>query len=357
MSTTDDGKVARREFILRSGLGLLALPAIKWAPRPRAEQRALIKPPRLQKGDTIALLTPASGPFEASTIQKTRWRLENLGFRVKLGKHIREHYGYLAGSDRDRAEDLHDMFRDSSVRAIMALRGGYGSARLLNHLDFDLIRRHPKILIGYSDITSLLLMIVKLSGLVCFHGPVGVSDFTEYTLKYFWAVLGNPEPVGAIEYPPPDDPLLPANQTWAIHGGRATGELVGGNLTLVCASLGTPFEIDTENRILFLEEVGEEPYSIDRMLTQLDQAGKLDAAAGIVLGKCHNCGPRKFEPAFNRTLSVEEVYRDRLGHLKKPILVGLPIGHISDKITVPLGVRATVDADRRILSLDEAAVV
>ena len=327
------------------------------AVRGKEKKSPLIKPARLRKGDTIALVTPASGPFEPSTIQKTKWRLENLGFRVKLGRHIGENYGYLAGSDEARADDLHWAFQDSEVRAIVALRGGYGSARLLKYLDFDLIRRHPKILIGYSDITSLLLMVFKLAGLVTFHGPVGVSDFSEYTLRYFWAAVGDSEPIGEIDFPEPDDPYLPPNQTWALHGGKATGELVGGNLTMVCASLGTPYEIDTKGRLLFLEDIGEEPYSIDRMLTQLDNAGKLDDAAGIVLGHCEDCGPRKFEPAFSRTLSVEEVYRDRLGHLRKPVLVDLPIGHLHDKLTVPLGVKATVDADRRKFIFEEAAVI
>ena len=352
---------ARRDFLKTSILGtatfsMAAGPISALGKQPKSPL-PLVKPSRLSKGDTIGLVTPASGPFEASTIWKTRARLENLGFKVKLAKHISETYGYLAGSDADRAEDLHAMFRDKAVRAIVALRGGYGSGRLLHYLDFDLIRKHPKILIGYSDITSILLMVYKLSGLVTFHGPVGVSDFSEYTQKYFWGQLTTTQPMGAIDFPKPDDPLLPPNLTWTIHGGKATGPVVGGNLTLVCASLGTPYEIDTRGRVLFLEEVEEEPYSIDRMLTQLDNAGKLNEAVAIALGKCANCGPRKFNPGFDRTLSVEEVYWDRLGHLKKPILVDLPIGHISDKITVPLGVRVTVDADKRQFIFEEAAVV
>ncbi len=348
----------RRDFLGKSVAGAAGM-SLLWknaAAQASESHRPLVKPPRLKKGDTIGLVTPASGPFEASTIWKTRARLEHLGFRVKLAKHISETYGYLAGSDADRAADLHTMFRDDAVRAIVALRGGYGSGRLLKYLDFELIRKHPKILIGYSDITSLLLMITKLAGLVTFHGPVGVSDFSDYTQKYFWGLLTTTRPMGAIDFPQPDDPLLPANLTWSIHGGRASGKLVGGNLTLVCASLGTPYEIDTRGRVLFLEEVEEEPYSIDRMLTQLDNAGKLEEAAAIVLGKCAGCGPRKFNPGFDRTLSVEEVYHDRLGKLKKPILVDLHIGHISDKITVPLGIRATVDADKRQFIFEDAAV-
>jgi len=351
---------ARRRFLKNVSFAGAAVPFLLTGTKTDgsfSKKHPLIKPPRLKKGDTIALVTPASGPFEASTIWKTKARLENLGFTVKLGQHISENYGYLAGSDQDRAEDLHTMFRDASVHAIMALRGGYGSGRLLHYLDFDLIRKHPKILIGYSDITSLLLIIYKLSGLVTFHGPVAVSDFTDYTQKYFWQLLTSTQPAGAIDFPKPDDPLLPANQTWAIHGGRATGELVGGNLTLVCASLGTPYEIETKGKILFLEDTEEEPYSLDRMFTQLDNAGKLEEAAAIALGHCADCGPREFDPGFNRTLSVEEVYKDRLGHLRKPVLVDLPIGHLHDKITVPLGIRATIDTDRRQFIFEEAAVV
>jgi len=350
----------RRNFLKNVSLAGVAAPFLFGTARTGgifSKKRSLIKPPRLKRGDAIGLVTPASGPFEASTIWKTQARLENLGFTVKLGRHISENYGYLAGSDQDRAEDLHKMFQDASIHAIIALRGGYGSGRLLPYLDFDLIRKHPKILIGYSDITSLLLMIYKLSGLVTFHGPVAVSDFTDYTQKYFWQLLTSTRPAGAIDFPKPDDPLLPANQTWVIHGGQATGELVGGNLTLVCASLGTPYEVETKGKILFLEDTEEEPYSLDRMFTQLDNAGKLKDAAAIALGHCANCGPREFNPGFNRTLSVEEVYKDRLGHLKKPVLADLPIGHLHDKITVPLGIRATIDADKRQFIFEEAAVV
>ncbi|GBE26884.1 putative murein peptide carboxypeptidase [bacterium BMS3Bbin03] len=359
MTKTKHTFVDRRDFLRKSFVGMASVPLLSLRTSEKnhfSKSRPLIKPPRLQNGDTIALVTPASGPFESSTIWKTRVRLQNLGFRVKLGKHISENYGYLAGSDRDRAEDLHTMFKDSSVRAIVALRGGYGSGRLLNHLDFELIRNHPKILIGYSDITSLLLMVYKLSGLVVFHGPVGVSDFTDYTQKYFRMMLSSTKAAGPIDFPEPEDPLLPANQTWPIHGGRAAGRVVGGNLTLVCASLGTPYEIETKGKLLFLEDTEEEPYSLDRMFTQLDNAGKLDEAAAIVLGHCEKCGPRDFKPGFDRTLSVEEVYRDRLGHLKKPILADLPIGHLHDKITVPLGIRAAVDADKRQFIFEEAAV-
>ena len=350
----------RRDFLKTTAIGSAALGipfAVHGARSQQPPQRRLIKPPRLRKGDLVGLVTPASGPFEPSTVWKTKLRLENLGFKVKLGKHIYENYGYLAGTDEARAEDLHYMFEDDSVRAIFALRGGYGSGRLLKHLDFELIRKHPKILIGYSDITALLLMVYKLAGLVVFHGPVAVSDFTDYTQKYFWHMLTSTEPFGPIDFPESDDPLLPANQTWAIHGGRASGRATGGNLTMVVASLGTPYEVETRDHVLFLEDTGEEPYSLDRMFTQLDNAGKLDDAAAVALGHCNNCGPREYKPSFDRTLSVEEVYKDRLGRLSKPVLADLPIGHLHDKITVPLGVRVTVDADKRQFIFEEAAVV
>ncbi|MBN1543331.1 LD-carboxypeptidase [candidate division KSB1 bacterium] len=297
------------------------------------------------------MVAPASPVFEASSAEEGAQALENLGFRVKRGKHLLARWGYLAGSDEQRVEDLHDFFQDPEVKAIVALRGGYGTLRLLPLLDYDLIRRHPKILLGYSDLTSLHLAIHRLAGIVTFHGAVALSTFNDYSKDYLLRTLGRAEPCGPIKNPPHLFPRLIGK-----IDRPARGALVGGNLTLVCASLGTAHEIDTRGKILFLEEVGEEPYSIDRMLTQLGQAGKLQQAAGILVDRCAKCKPADYKPAFNNTLSVEEILEDRLGHLDSPVLINLSIGHVADKPVLPLGVDAEIDPRTRSFALVENAV-
>ena len=313
----------------------------------------LIKPPKLQMGDLIGLITPASPVFEPSEVRQGVNALQKLGFRVQVGKKVGSKWGYLAGSDQERAQDLMDMFMDDEVRAIVALRGGYGTVRLLPYLDYDEIRKHPKILLGYSDITSLHLAIHKLAGIVTYHGPVALSTFNEYSTRYVLKTLTQTEPVGEIEDAPEALPLtLPAQKQETV----ATGPLVGGNLTLITATLGTQYEIDTEGKIFFLEEVGEEPYSIDRMLTQLQQAGKLRQAKGIILDRCAKCQPAEYKPAFYNTLSVEEIIQDRLGDLGVPVLYGLSLGHVADKPVLPLGIMASVDFSRGKIAIIESAV-
>lgn len=348
-------KLNRREFIGgMTAMGTLAAFAGKSTARPDAWK--LLKPPKISPGDTIGLIAPASGPFEPSDIEEGKAMMEALGFRVRLGQNIRKKWHYLAGTEAERAADLHEMFADPNVRGMITIRGGYGSGRLLNVLDYDLIRKNPKILVGYSDISLLHLAIHALTGLVTFHGPVALSTFNEYSTQYFMKVLTQAEPVGAIEAAPRST-FQKSSGMVVIREGRASGALIGGNLTMVQATLGTPFEVDTRNKILFLEEVGEEPYDLDRMLTQLRMAGKFEAVAGIVIDKCAKCGPRDFKPAFENTFSIEEIIFDRLHDLKCPVLYGMSLGHVAHKPTLPLGIEATLDTRQGRLSIDEAAVV
>jgi len=320
-------------------------------------KHTIVKPARLRQGDTVGLIAPASAAFEPATIREGVETLQSLGYRVIVGQHIDAKYGYLAGSDKDRVDDLHRMFQDNAVRAIFALRGGYGSMRLLNLIDYQLIRNHPKIFIGYSDITSLNLGIFARTGLVTFHGPVAISSFSKYTLKYFTQICASPEPIGLIEHPAPDNPLRPTAHLNTIRPGKATGRLIGGNLTLLTALLGTPYDVDTDGAILFLEETGEEPYDIDRMLTQLILSGKLARVAGVMFDRCPDCQPSEYKPAFSSTFSLEEVLIDRLSQLDCPVLYGLNLGHEADKPTLPNGIRVTLDATNKTLAFDEGAVV
>lgn len=347
---------ARRQFF--KGLAGMTVAGV-WAPLRifgASPHPAPIKPPRLQPGATVGLITPASPAFEPTTIRAGIQTLQSLGFRVKTGDHIAQKWGYLAGSDADRLHDLHQMFQDDEVQAIICLRGGYGSMRLLPQIDYALIKKHPKIFVGYSDITALNLAIYQQTGLITFHGPVAISSFSSYTTEYFMKIVTLSEPLGQISRPKPDNPLRPTAYLNTIQPGRATGRLVGGNLTILTALLGTRFEVDTTDAILFLEETGEEPYDVDRMLTQLLLAGKLDQVAGVVFDRCPDCQPRDYKPAFPNTFSLEEVVIERLQDCNCPVLFGLALGHEADKPTLPLGITVTLDADQQVLSFDEAAV-
>lgn len=316
----------------------------------------MIRPKVLKKGDTVGLVTPAtyvSSPDEIATAVRTA---EYFGLKVKMGANVRKRNGYLGGSIAERAADINAMFADPEVKAIFAIRGGYGSAQILPALDYGLIARHPKIFQGYSDITAMHLAIHQRTGLITFHGPVMLSGFSNYTIDHFRRALFETKPVGAVTNPVESNPLRPNHTLRAVRGGVASGPIVAGNLTLISTTMGTPYEIDTRGKILCLEDVGEEPYAMDRMLTQLRLSGKLDAAAGIVVGECARCTPREFRPGFDSTFSLGEVVDDILGGLKIPVLAGLTFGHTADQLTLPLGCRATLDADKGTLTIEEAGV-
>ncbi len=304
---------------------------------------------RLRFGDTIGVVSPAS-PVKPEVLDRGVAKLKALGFRVKLGTHVCAKQGYLAGNDRERAEDLNAMFRDSEVDAIVCSRGGYGTPRVLPLLDYDAIIRHPKVFVGFSDITALHVAIRQRTGLVTFHGPMVASDFSQvhvddYNWPWFEKAVMHSDPVGRIAMPP----QLPGAE--CVVPGRAAGELMGGNLSLIAATIGSPYQLDPTGKIVLLEEVGEEPYRVDRMLTQLELAGFWKKAAGLVIGESVGC-----EPSNPENPSLLSVLKDKLGKLSIPVLYGLPLGHGERKATVPVGVRASLDATQGILSIEDAAV-
>lgn len=337
----------RRKFLAGAG-------AVFAAP---AAESGIVKPRALRPGDTVGLITPSSYVADPDRLQLAARTIQYFGLRLKTGRNVGKRAGYLGGGVQERVDDLHGMFRDPEVRGVFSIRGGYGAGQLLDRIDYDLIRRNPKIFLGYSDITALHLAIHRNAGMVTFHGPVVLSRFSEYTRTLFRKALFSTDPIGPVGNPPDSDPLRPAHMLRAIRPGRARGPLIGGNLSLVAATMGTPYEIETRGRILFLEDVGEQPYSVDRMLTQLRLAGKLDAAAGIVFGECNACRPRDFQPSFESTFSLGEVLDNLLAGLKIPVLSGLTIGHTDDQATLPLGVAATLDSEKGELSIEESATV
>lgn len=336
----------RRSFIAAAPAGA----ALTLAPP------ALVKPRVLRPGDTVGLVTPSTYVSDPDRLWLAQRTIEELGLRCKMGRSVGRREGYLGGTIRERVEDIHAMFGDPEVKAVFCVRGGYGAAMLLDSLDYALIGKNPKVFVGYSDITALHLAIHRLTGLVTFHGPVTLSALTDWTLEHFRRALFETKPLGRLSNPPEPRPIRPRHPWRAVRPGKARGPLIGGNLTLISTTLGTPYEIQTEGRILFLEDVGEEPYSIDRMLTHLRLAGKFRGIHGLIWGECASCRPREFQPGFESTFSTGEVVQNILGGLDVPVLTGLVIGHTDDQLTLPLGVEAELDADAGTLTILESAL-
>lgn len=312
----------------------------------------VIKPRRLRSGDTVALISPGSyAPDDA--VQKAYLNLENLGLKVKPGKHLRAQRGFTAGTDQQRLGDLHDAFADNEISAVWCVRGGYGCSRLLPFIDYGLIRQNPKILIGYSDITALIQAIHIETGLVCFHGPVASATFTDYARGELVKVLMEAAPTHTILVSEGQLEKKDAEyQPVIIQSGRAQGVLSGGNLSLLAAMAGTPHAFDFTGKLVFIEEVGERPYRLDRMLTTLLQASNLHQAAGIALGVFADCQPKKEE----LSLSLMDTLRDRLGDLGIPVVYGLSFGHVSDNCTLPVGIAVSLDTYKRSITLLDVPV-
>ena len=337
----------RREFLATPALAALGQ---------KTMTESLLKARALKPGDTVGLITPSTYVSDPDRVELARRTIEYFGLKPRMGKNVRKRAGYLGGSIQERVDDLHAMFADSDVKAVFAIRGGYGSAQLLDSIDYSLIKRNPKIFAGYSDITAIHLAFRRMTGLVTFHGPVTLSRFPDYTLEHFKRAIFDPAPLGVLSNPPETNTLRPRHFLRALRGGKARGPLIGGNLSLIATTMGTPFEIQTDGHILFLEDVEEQPYSMDRMLTQLRLAGKFKNIRGLIIGECAGCVPRDYKPSFESTFSLGEVLENILGDLPVPILSGLTIGHTEDQLTLPLGVMAALDADAGTLTIEEAAL-
>lgn len=313
------------------------------------------KPTRLNFGDTVGIVAPASPPADPANIDRALEAVARLGFKPKAAAHLRERFGFLAGNDEQRAEDLMEMFRDQAVKAILCFRGGYGAARLLPFLDYEIIRQNPKILVGYSDITSLHSALLARANLVSFHGPMLNSDLLKpnlpaFTRDSFLRTLMQPSAPGS---------LCAGYQRQTVRilsAGIASGPLVGGNLSILCASLATPYQPPFEGAILFLEDLNEEPYRFDRMLTQLLNAGLLHRVAGLAIGINKNCRDPKAGKCQEYRQTLEDVLKERLLPLKVPVVTGLPFGHVRLNATLPVGVQAVLDGKHGDLALVEPAV-
>ncbi|MDA3843202.1 MAG: LD-carboxypeptidase [Candidatus Kapabacteria bacterium] len=309
-----------------------------------------IFPPALNANDTIALTAPASHTSIWETRQCVR-HFRKLGYNVEIGKTItnrQKQYTYLSASDDERAAEFMHYIQRKDVKFILSGRGGYGVMRILDKLDFDIIKQNPKIIIGYSDITALLNAIYQKTGIITFHGPVGVSTFNNFSTGYLNKVIKKTDNFSPITFAP--------KNAKTIVGGTAEGRLVGGNLTLIASTIGTDFQVDCDDKILFFEEVSEEPYKFDKMLTQMYLAGMFEHCRGVAIGYIKNLNrAHNFFPGHSFT--VKQVLERRFKSLNIPTIVGFSFGHLKNNITIPIGVNAKLDADKKILTLLESAVV
>lgn len=340
---------SRRGFLKASGLltaSALLMPGDTFAQVPD-QQAPRIKPPALKAGDTVAIISPAGAIWDDKQVEIFSVILKTFGFKIVYGKTLKEKFGYFAGTDELRANELNEFFADKSIKGIFCMKGGWGCARILDKIGYNIIQKNPKVIIGFSDITALLLAITAKTGLVTFHGPVGNSGWNDFTKSVFMNVAMTPKVCTM-----PVNPLT-EEKPFTIFKGKASGELVGGNLTVLSAMIGSNYLPDWKNKILFLEEAKEEPYSIDRMLTQLKLSGVLDSIAGFVFGKCAKCEAEEPLHAF----TFHEVILQHIQPLGIPAFYGAMIGHIENKLTLPLGIKATIDADKGSIELIENAVV
>jgi muramoyltetrapeptide carboxypeptidase len=343
-----------RRHMLQLGGAAIAAGALPSLAGSATSDPKIIRPPRLKEGDLVGLIGPAGASFNPDGAEVAREALAALGLRTVFGDHLFDRYGYLAGRDEDRAADINAFFADPKVNAVVALRGGWGCNRLLPLLDYEVIRKHPKIVMGMSDITGLLLGIHAKTGLVDFYGPTGGSSWSEFTTDYARRLLFDGEAVAMNNKVATEDRLVQVkNRVLTIAGGTARGRLVGGNLTVLTALVGSDYLPDFDGCILFLEDLNEQIYRVDRMLTQLGLAGILGRVAGVVFGDCRDCDPGD----GYGSLTLMEVLADHIGPLGVPAWYGSMIGHIADKFTVPLGIEAEIDAHAGTITLLEPAVV
>jgi muramoyltetrapeptide carboxypeptidase len=316
---------------------------------------AFRKPPRLRPGDTIGLIEPATASDETFQLTLVEEAVTAMGLKPKRGASVLGRHGYLANTDEKRAADVNAMFADPDVRAIMAVRGGWGSARLLPFLDWDLIRANPKLVIGFSDITALHMAIAAQAGFTTIHGPNGGSAWGKGSLDHFKAIAVDGATPTLVNPAAEEDRLVQRRwRTQPITQGKARGRLLGGNLTVLTALAGTAYMPDFKGAILFLEDVDEAEYRIDRMLTQLGQAGVLGGLAGAVFGQCTNCVGSSSGNYGGFTLT--DVLKHHLGRLGVPAYQGAWFGHIADQFSLPVGVMAEIDAGAGSIRMLEAAV-
>lgn len=341
--------LSRRHFLKSSsllGLGSMVLPDFNLMSFDTSTAIGLQKPKKLESGDKIAVTAPGGAIWDQKDVLRFEQLLKSMGYLVVLGETLTKKKGYLAGTDEERSNELMSLFADPSIDGIIAMRGGWGCARILDKLDYSVIQSNPKVLMGFSDITSLLNAIYIKTGLVTFHGLVGVNSWNEFSTNVFNRVVCNGETCSL-----PLDPLS-TSYFVTLNKGKASGKLFGGNLSVISGLVGSPYFEIPENSILFLEETNEEPYVVDRLLTHFKLANVYEKLNGVVFGNCSRClaeNPLQSIPTI-------EVIREHFSEIKIPVSYGSPIGHIASKWTLPIGIEVEMDAETGSLTLLESAV-
>lgn len=350
----------RRSFIKTLAAGAVAtqfMSPAKLAASPFAAGSSALGagrlPKRLKAGDTVRMVAPASAVQDRHHVLIAKETFEQLGFKVQLGEHVFGRHGYLSGTDQQRAEDVNKAFADDSVDAVIAVRGGWGCNRILPLIDYDMIKQNNKVLLGYSDITSLMNALYVKTGMASFHGPNGYSYWADFQAQQFKDMIMEGKATTMRNYKEKEETLtMMTNRTTTVNGGKAQGVLVGGNLTVLTSLCGTPYFPDLRGKILMLEDVGENIYRIDRFLSQLQLAGHLDDVAGIVFGHCTECDPGGGFGSF----TLHEIFEHYFKPLGVPTYTGAQFGHIRDNHILPVGHVVELDADAATVSLLGSAV-
>lgn len=339
--------ISRRKFIPLIGTALVGAATISFSKNPKEELASIapILPKRLKKGDTIGIAASAGPIRDKKEVQEFQAVLRKLGYKTKLGKNVFGQHGYFSATDEERANEFMELIQDDEVNGIFFIRGGWGCARILDLLDYQIISRNPKVIMGFSDITALLNAITINAGIVTFHGPGGNSTWNDYSVNYINRLLRDGE---KVVYQNSSADLSIKTYT----SGKAEGGFYGGNLSVLCGMVGSKYLPDWYGKILFIEDVGEEPYRIDRMLTQLKLAGVFNQISGLVLGNFRKCTPE--EP--HRSFTLEEVFEQHFTDAGFPVFYGAQIGHVRNKFTVPVGVKVQIDADTGTIEMSESGV-
>jgi muramoyltetrapeptide carboxypeptidase len=333
----------RKSFLKNAGILAAGIPLIA-GKQSEIKIQPLLKPKALKRGDTVGLCAPAGIIYNDAEFEKMKYVLEEMGLRVIFGRHVKKRYGYLAGSDEQRAEDLNQFFSKTEIDAIVAVRGGWGSNRILPLLDYDMIRNNPKALCGFSDITSLHMALYRKSGLVSFHSPHGNSVWNDFSKNEFKRILFKEESIPVLR--------SVSSNISTITSGTSEGILFGGNMTVFTSLIGSEYLPSMHGAILFLEDIGEDAYKIDRMFSQLKMSGILSQISGFAFGQCTNC-----DFTGSNNFSLTYLLNHYIKPLNIPAVSGLSISHDPENLTIPVGVRAKLNATTGTIQLLEEALL
>ncbi|MFT6895482.1 MAG: muramoyltetrapeptide carboxypeptidase [Algoriphagus sp.] len=338
----------KRDFLKTLGLLAGTTPMLSWSTKKADFDQQTLLPKAINKGDTLGLISPSAASADRMQFTFAKEALEALGFKVKLGENLQNRRGHLAGTDEERAKDLNDMFADQNVKGVICIRGGSGAARILPLIDYELIKQNPKPLLGYSDITALHCAIHVKTGLITFHGPNGSGSWNSFNVKQFEQIFFDKTKVTyKNEQPKGDDLVIKANRIQTLKGGIVEGKILGGNLTVLTSLSGTPYYPNFKDSILFIEDIGEDPYKIDRMMSTLRLNGTLGKINGFIFGQCSDCEPG----GGYGSLSVDQVMDDYILPLGIPAYTGAMIGHISKQFIIPVGAKVKMDASEGTFQL------